>query len=383
MGYQALLSDNSIIQPAVDVLEGIITPVQANRTYKGVTGKCPHCLALRDTYAESMSASLRNALSTADLTVGYRCAHIVDGSMLRIMHFAHRPGFMQTDAASALCRGGELAYHAAALEVIASWASTEWYGGTIRKELRVTIPGAPPETFRPDCSIYAADGTPVACIEYQRSMETFDNFRRRHEVRLQEFPNVLWFFETGIYGRSPEHRRYLAKRAEPFFRCWVDAESGRLVAEPGRPPSLRHRVEATNGPEKCSIASLINAYERQEFVQVVREQEMHGINTSLPMQVSKGAERAARPAPSTPSSSIIPWPPGTPSNYQMLQFTLAHLGLTPTRSNEDPVYAWLQKHGRPMGRQELYRTMGKLIEHSKQVSSAGQLGFSLDFGTGD
>ena len=63
MGFQAILADGSVIAPAVDVLDGLLKPSQANAKYKGITGMCPHCQELRDAQAGTDNLQVQQALS--------------------------------------------------------------------------------------------------------------------------------------------------------------------------------------------------------------------------------------------------------------------------------------------------------------------------------
>jgi hypothetical protein len=293
MGYKALLSDNSTVQPAVDVLAGRLTPKQANSTFKGTIGTCPHCQALRAEHAFTDNQLLQAALREADLTVFYKSAHLVDEVMKRLMHFAHRPGFLKTDAACLLCRDADLAHHAAALEVIADWAAKQWPNCSIESELTVVLPGTPPEKFSPDISIRSREGAPVSCIEYQRSHESYDHFIRRHEIRHRQFDQVLWFFDRGVYTRARAHRRYLDERSEPFFKCWTDPQSGQLQAEHGVAPERVWLPPTAGTPEKCSLASLINAFEGRDEPRRKKSADDVAINRALPLEVINARRAAA------------------------------------------------------------------------------------------
>ena len=303
MGYKALLSDNSTVQPAVEVLANRISPKQANSTYKGTVGTCPHCLALRAENAFTDNQLLQAALREADLTVFYKSAHLVDDVMKRLMHFSHRPGFLKTDAACLLCRDANLAHHAAALEVIAEWAAKKWTDCSVESELTVMLPGTPPEKFAPDISIYSREGTPMACIEYQRSYESYDHFTRRHETRHRQFNEVLWFFDRGVYNRARAHRRYLDERSEPFFKCWTDPQSGQLQAEHGVAPDRVWSPPTQGKPDQCSLASLINAFEGRNEPRRNRTADDTPINRSLPLQISRYRRSAPASRHVAPPSS--------------------------------------------------------------------------------
>ena len=218
MGFQAILADGSVIAPAVDVLDGLLKPSQANAKYKGVTGMCPHCQELRDAQAGTDNLQVQQALSVADLSVNFKRAYLDGERMVRVMHFAHRAGFLSSPGACLLCRDNQLAHHAAAVKVIGRWAERHWPGCTVKAEMQIKIPGAPPVQFRPDVSVIDATGNRVACIEYQRSKESFEAFKARDELRCSEFGEVLWFFRTGTYGSSLDHRDYLADRSRRFSR---------------------------------------------------------------------------------------------------------------------------------------------------------------------
>jgi len=281
MGFQALLPSGDLIAPAVDVLDGIVTAQQANDTYRGVTGTCPHCQELRDHQWGTDNAHVLAALSQADLSVRFKRAHIIDGRMVRIMHFAHRPGFLKTDGACLLCRNADLAQHAAAVKVIGRWAQKQWPTCTVKAEMQVVVPGAPPTTFRPDISIIDPTGRKLACIEYQRTRESFDAFVARDTARLQEFAEVLWFFHSSNYGRSHQHRDYLADRSRRFFKTWVDPETHALQCQDGERPVRRDRQAANQDLPKCSEQSLLKAINPPDR----HRQEPLDINTSLELSL--------------------------------------------------------------------------------------------------
>lgn len=282
MGFQAILEDGSVIAPAVDVLDGILKPRQANDQYRGVSGVCPHCRQLRDQQFGTDNLHVQQALSVADLTVGFRCAVIGDGErMLRVMHFAHRAGFLASPGACLLCRDNQLVHHAAAVKVIGRWAERHWPGCTVKAEMQILVPGAPPVQFRPDISVTDTAGRRVACIEYQRTKEDFDSFKARDELRCSEFGEVLWFFEAGAYSKSLDHRDYFADRGRRFFKTWIDHETGGLQYEEGvrgvrRAPAAReHQLGA------CSEESLLRAIDPPD--QKRSSDSLH-INTALDMK---------------------------------------------------------------------------------------------------
>jgi hypothetical protein len=123
--------------------------------------------------------------------------------------------------------------------------------------MQIIIPGAPPVQFRPDVSVIDATGKRLACIEYQRSKESFDAFKARDELRCSEFSEVLWFFRTGAYGSSLDHRDYLADRDRRFFRTWTERESGQLMREEGERPTRRQARNRDHDLAACSEASLM------------------------------------------------------------------------------------------------------------------------------
>lgn len=259
MGFQAILDDGSVIAPAVDVLDGLLKPSQANAKYKGVTGMCPHCQELRDAQAGTDNLQVQQALSVADLSVNFKRAYLDGERMVRVMHFAHRAGFLSSPGACLLCRDNQLAHHAAAVKVIGRWAERHWPGCTVKAEMQIKIPGAPPVQFRPDVSVIDATGNRVACIEYQRSKESFEAFKARDELRCSEFGEVLWFFRTGAYGSSLDHRDYLADRSRRFFKAFTDPDTGQLQCEPGLRPVRRASLGRDHTLESCSESSLLRA----------------------------------------------------------------------------------------------------------------------------
>lgn len=329
MGFQARLEDGTVIAPAVEVLSGRLTPEQANRKYKGVTGVCPQCTALRRRQQGTDNAAIQAALSIADLSVDFVPAVIQQGEMKRIPHFSHRPGFLQTDAASLLCRESKLGLHAAAVEVIGEWAREMWRDCTVRAELNVVAPGTPPQTFRPDVAIHDADGSPVACIEYQRTAETFDAFKERHELRLTQFPEVVWFFGPGAYMRSGNHRQYLAIRRHRFARCWLDPETQGLRYEWGRPPAPVREPVPEHKAAPCSEASLIRALERQG--ESSRPAVQPTINTAIPLLHRDEAYVPTRPAPSLNATPSRYYPPPPAADFNPAKGEVLHLWHTSYR----------------------------------------------------
>lgn len=264
MGFQALLPDGEVISPAVDVLDGLLTPQQANATYRGTTGTCPHCQQMREQQSGTDNWRVLSALAAADLTVRYRSASIDQGRMTRVMHFAHKAGFLESAGACLLCRSADLAHHATAVKVIGRWAQKQWPGATVTAEMQVTVPGTPPTLFRPDISVTSADGNTIACIEYQRTPEGFQAFKDRDSVRVKEFPQVIWFFAQGAYNKSGQHRDYLDDRSRTFHRCWVDGKTARLMHEEGR-----RRAEMPKEPkdrllDNCSESTLLRTLDRPE-----------------------------------------------------------------------------------------------------------------------
>jgi len=292
LGYRAELSDGLIIQPAVDVLAKRLTPRQANKEFWRVRGICPDCQKLREEYRDTDNANLRAALASLDVTVVYRCAHIVDEVMKRLMHFGHMPGFLQSDLACRICRDRSVAQHAAALEVISEWAVREWPDCEVRTELKVVLPGTPPDRFEPDISIYRrATNEPVACIEYERKMDPFPAFQRRHAVRCRKFPTVWWFWEKGPYGRAGQHRRFLSERGDRFWKCWADPDTGGLEAEEGLPPEVRIDGVSTKTPPRCALGDL-NLDGADEPTRIIRTPARASeINTNVPLSIQMRGEK--------------------------------------------------------------------------------------------
>lgn len=292
MGFQAILADGSVIAPAVDVLDGLLRPSQANAKYKGLTGMCPHCQELRDAQAGTDNFQVQQALSIADLSVNFKRAYLDGERMVRVMHFAHRAGFMSSAGACLLCRDNQLAHHAAAVKVIGRWAERHWPGCTVKAEMQIIIPGAPPVQFRPDVSVIDATGNRVACIEYQRSKESFEAFKARDELRCSEFGEVLWFFRAGAYGSSLDHRDYLADRSRRFFKAFTDPETGQLQCQEGERPVRRASLGRDHTLEACSESSLLRAIDPPDRAS---NGDRLYINTSLDLGVV--TKQAAPPNP--------------------------------------------------------------------------------------
>jgi len=292
VGFQAILADGSVIAPAVDVLDGLLRPSQANAKYKGLTGMCPHCQELRDAQAGTDNFQVQQALSIADLSVNFKRAYLDGERMVRVMHFAHRAGFMSSAGACLLCRDNQLAHHAAAVKVIGRWAERHWPGCTVKAEMQIIIPGAPPVQFRPDVSVIDATGNRVACIEYQRSKESFEAFKARDELRCSEFGEVLWFFRAGAYGSSLDHRDYLADRSRRFFKAFTDPETGQLQCQEGERPVRRASLGRDHTLEACSESSLLRAIDPPDRAS---NGDRLYINTSLDLGVV--TKQAAPPNP--------------------------------------------------------------------------------------
>ena len=299
MGFQAILADGSVIAPAVDVLDGLLKPSQANAKYKGTTGMCPHCQELRDAQAGTDNLQVQQALSIADLSVNFKRAYLDGERMVRVMHFAHRAGFLSSAGACLLCRDNQLAHHAAAVKVIGRWAERHWPGCTVKAEMQIIVPGAPPVQFRPDVSVIDATGNRVACIEYQRSKESFEAFKARDELRCSEFGEVLWFFRTGAYGSSLDHRDYLADRSRRFFKAFTDPETGQLQYQDGERPVRRASLGRGHTLEACSESSLLRAIDPPERASngdrlwintsmEMQEVRRHGQSTAPPMEPMEG-----------------------------------------------------------------------------------------------
>lgn len=290
MGFQAILADGSVIAPAVDVLDGLLKPSQANAKYKGTAGTCPHCQELRDAQAGTDNLQVQQALSIADLSVSFKRAYLDGERMVRVMHFAHRAGFLSSPGACLLCRDNQLAHHAAAVKAIGHWAERHWPGCTVKAEMQIIIPGAPPVQFRPDVSVIDATGNRVACIEYQRSKESFEAFKARDELRCSEFGEVLWFFRTGAYGSSLDHRDYLADRSRRFFKAFTDPETGQLQCQEGERPVRRASLGMGHTLKACSESSLLRAIDPPDRAS---NGDRLYINTSMEMQEVRRPTRAS------------------------------------------------------------------------------------------
>lgn len=283
MGFQAILASGELIQPGVDVLSDRLTAQEANERYRGVTGVCPDCMALRAAQEGTDNLTIQAAFSIVDLQVRFRSASINDHRhMTRIMHFAHLPGRGEV---SALCRGGaDLAQHAAAVQVLGGWARQKWPGCTVTAEMKVIVPGAPPSMIRPDVAIHDSHGEPVACIEYQRSQESFPSFLERDRLRLQQFPEVLWFFAGSVYGNSGNHRDELYRQRRAFYHCWVTVE-GKLEYRRGEPCKQHLSTLRARDLIGCSEAGLVRALED-------RDAEKNGRQRETPIDPRLGLHRA-------------------------------------------------------------------------------------------
>lgn len=267
MGYEAILATGEVIAPAVDFLDKQITAPHANKLYRGVTGTCSHCLALRRSLQGTDNLTILAALSQDSLPVHYVSAVLTGERVDRIMHFAHRAGYWNDANSCRICSDSRLAYHGAAVQVIARWARKQWPGSTVQAELRISAKGAPPTSFRPDIAVHDSAGNPIACIEYQRSGENFHAFLERDRVRLAEFRQVLWFFDRSVYHRSTQHRNYLHDAGRQFFKTWTDPKTLQLNYDEGKP----HKTKAPAVPRykelgPCSESSLVRGLELHDVV---------------------------------------------------------------------------------------------------------------------
>ena len=270
MGYEAILSTGEVIAPAVDFLDGVVSAARAtrfNKLYRGVTGTCSHCLALRRSQQGTDNLTIQSALSRGDLPVHYVSAVLAGERLERIMHFAHSPGFWKDGEVCRICSDSRLVYHAVVVQVIGRWAQRNWPGSSVQAEMRISAKGAPPTSFRPDIAVHNVNGKPIACIEYQRSGENFYAFLERDRIRLAEFPQVLWFFDRAVYSRAIQHRNYLHDAGRQFFKSWTDPHTGGVTYDEGKP----HKPSATvikrsRELDPCSEASLVRSVERHDIV---------------------------------------------------------------------------------------------------------------------
>jgi len=137
-----------------------------------------------------------------------------------------------------------------------------------------------------------ATGNRVACIEYQRSKESFEAFKARDELRCSEFGEVLWFFRAGAYGSSLDHRDYLADRSRRFFKAFTDPETGQLQCQEGERPVRRASLGRDHTLEACSESSLLRAIDPPDRAS---NGDRLYINTSLDLGVV--TKQAAPPNP--------------------------------------------------------------------------------------
>lgn len=301
MGYRAKLSDNLIVQPAVEVLANRLTPKQANKDFYGLTGTCPDCEAFKAANQWSDHSGIQAGLQRLQgraLDVHYTSAQLDGDTMLRSMCFSHYPS---VDELCRVCSERKLAHHAAVVEVITEWASKAYPNCVVEAELQIVHAGAPPATFKPDiCGYEKSTHKPVFCIEYQRSYETFVAFQKRHEIRHREFPEVHWYFDSAFYSRARNHRMFLADRDERFYTCWTDKATGQLIREDGAPPKEIQRV--ASAPKKFGCATEYSLIESQTTKEVLKPRPF--LNKYMPMQV-RGSRHPTPPRHRTSPNELI------------------------------------------------------------------------------
>jgi hypothetical protein len=275
--------------PLLLVRRGELTPRQCDHEFKGVTGDCPTCKAQSDaadvkdgsSYAQSILLMRARGFGVSYKRFGYGS----DGGVepWRVCYWGHPPGYW-TDVPFRNCQSPDTDSHTIALQIIREHYAKEFtpeLGFVIKTEPRLRKPGDPPRPYSPDLAIYGPNGERMVAVEYQRSHEAYEKFAERDEMRRSAPENWVavdwWFDDTQpnpeqprrtVYDKSQSHRTHLALLGVPLYRCWVDPQTLKLQAEPGRcgelPPDRRKRVERhieKSDLRECNTAKLIRELE--------------------------------------------------------------------------------------------------------------------------
>jgi hypothetical protein len=105
----------------------------------------------------------------------------------------------------------------------------------------VCKPGEPPETRRPDLSVYQGKDEVIRVLEIQRSPISLSSLRARTESLRNICQRVEWYFSRGVYIKASMHeqRKWLTEENIDYFYYWYDEKSGKLVYLPGKPTESR------------------------------------------------------------------------------------------------------------------------------------------------
>lgn len=273
--------------PLLLVRRGELTPRQCDHEFKGATGDCPTCKAQSDaadvedgsTYAKAILLMRDRGFGVSYKRFGYGSGGGVEP--WRVCYWGHPPGYW-TDVPFRNCQSPDTDSHTIALEIIREHYAKQFkpeLGFVIKTEPRLRKPGDPPRPYSPDLAIYGPKGERMVAVEYQRSHEAYEKFAERDELRRSEgWAAVDWWFDDTqpdpknprrtVYDKSQAHRTHLALLSVRLYRCWVDPDTLKLQAEPGRsgelPPERRKRVERhieKSDLRECSTAKAIRELE--------------------------------------------------------------------------------------------------------------------------
>lgn len=283
--------------PLLLVRRGELTPRQCDHEFKGVTGDCPTCKAQIEEanlyentrYADAMQARRDKGVDVTYKRFGYGS----DGGVepWRVCHWSHSPGYW-ADSPFKNCQNPATECHTIALQIIREYYAKQFkpeLGFVIKTEPRLRKPGDPPRAYSPDLAIFGPNGERLVAVEYQRSYETYEKFADRDELRRSEgWTAVDWWFDDTqpdpdkkkqtVYTKSQAHRTHLALLSVRLYRCWIDPQTLKLQAEPGRsgnlPPDRKKRIE--RHIEKvdlieCSISKAILDLEGSPEESIIKE----------------------------------------------------------------------------------------------------------------
>ena len=282
--------------PLLLVRRGELTPRQCDHEFKGITGDCPTCknqIEQTDfdgsTYANAMLIRREKGFSVTYKRFGYGS----DGGVepWRVCHWSHAPGYWG-ESPFKNCQNPDTECHSIALQIIREHYAKQFkasLGFVIKTEPRLRRPGDPPRAYSPDLAIYGPKGERLVAVEYQRSHEAYEKFADRDELRRSEnWAAVDWWFDDTqpnpdkkkqtVYTKSQAHRTHLALLSVRLYRCWIDPQTLKLQAEPGRsgdlPPNRKKRIERHIEKANlidCSIAEAIRELEGTPEESIIKE----------------------------------------------------------------------------------------------------------------
>lgn len=295
--------------PLLLVRRGELTPRQCDHEFKGKTGDCPTCKAQSEaadiedggSYAQAIILMRGRGFGVSYKRFGYGSGGSVEP--WRVCHWGHPKGYW-SDVPIGICNSPDTDTHAVNLAVIRDYYAKQFkpeLGFVIKTESRLRKPGDPPRDYSPDLAIYGSKGERMVAVEYQRSHEAYEKFADRDELRRSEgWAAVDWWFDDTqpnpeeprqtVYDKSQAHRTHLALLGVRLYRCWVDPQTLKLQAEPGRcgelPPERRKRIERHIEKaelKECSTAKIIRELEGTPEESIVKEYKE-------PLRPTRGSE---------------------------------------------------------------------------------------------